>query len=217
MSLALAIHTYPGANAGVKRHWPYYENAKADEIILVVTTDGHCEAPPKGISQMMIGANLYCIGAHLPRRLLSTLEALIKKTRHDWFAIAEWDVLFFKPIPRDLPKGVTSHLAGGKMPGAQANFFLHTPWNMDRDTAKTIIAVGNEVLASGKFDPSPDLFIGHVCEKGDIPVHTEILKSYSRNTIHAPWDEEARQARLDGAVWCHGVKHADVLETIMKD
>lgn len=215
MSLCLAVHTFPGANAAVKRHWPYYKNAGADEIILITTTDGKCEPPPDGSSQMMIGANLYCIGAHLPNRLLNTLESL-KKTRHDWFAIAEWDVLFFKPIPRDLPKGVTARLTGGKMPGAHANRFFHPPWTMDRETAEIVIKKGREILKTGNFDPSPDLFLGHVCDEAGIPVHTD-TPSYSQNTIHGPeWTRQARQARLDGAAWIHGVKHPEVLESIMQ-
>jgi len=211
--ITLTIHTFPDANPTVRRHWPYYEKAGADKIILITTNDGGCEVPP-GVTHEMIGPSLYIRGRHLPSRLLRTFEHLISFTKSDWFAVAEYDTLWFKPIPRDLPLGLTSHLAGGKMPGSHCNFFCHNPWIVDRDTACKIVDTGNEILHSGNFDPSPDLFIGHVAEVAGIKVHTDILKSYSRNTIHAPWDDEALAAIRAGAVCVHGVKTPDVFQKL---
>jgi hypothetical protein len=215
--LSLAVQTYPGANETLKRHWPHFLRAGGDENILVTTTCGLCWVP-EGIEQALIGADLYAIGAHLPLRLLHTFQRL-KETKSDWFCVAEYDTLFFKPIPRDLPNGLTTHLAGGKMPGAHCSFFVHNPWLVDRDTADIIVQTGYELLKTKAFDPSPDLFLGHVAEIAKIPVHTDILKGYSRNTIHPPphpWCAEARAAIDAGAVAVHGVKDAATFEALTK-
>lgn len=180
--LVLGIQSCKSGNAALKRHWPYFECTGADEIIGIGTTSGDTWFPT-GIRTELIGADLYIIGAHLPSRLIRTFEHLLM-LNSDWVAVAEYDVVFFKAIPRNLPVGLTTHLAGGKMPGAYANQFYHGPYICDREAAIRIIRFGNELLATKKHDASPDLFLGHVCEIAEIPVHTDILGSYSRNTIN---------------------------------
>lgn len=214
MTLSLAVQTFPGANHVLARHWPYFLRSGADEYFVITTTDGKCTVP-QGAREMPIGVDMYCIGAHLPRRLLGTLEFMLTQTKTEFVGVCEYDVIFFKNIPK-LREGLTTHLAGGKLPGAHCNRFYHSPWLMDRKTAMTVIKFGHELLATGQFDPSPDLFLGHVAELSGIDVDTDRLKSYSQNTIHGPvWINEARQARLDGAVCCHGVKSTEVLEKIL--
>lgn len=215
MSSICAVQSFPGANACVQRHWPFFERAGFDEIISIGTTDEGCWRPP-GVKQELIGANLYCVGSHLPSRLLRTFMRLLQ-TKHEWLCVSEYDVLFLREIPT-LPKGLTTHLAGGKPAGCHCNAFFHPPWICDRETAWKIIKNGATIIESGLVDASPDCFLGQVVEAGNIPVHTDILKSYSRNTINQPnWIREAREAIANGAVCIHGVKSSEVLDAITKE
>lgn len=213
--LALALHTFPAANPVLARHWGHFKNAGADEIVAITTTDGGCQVPDE-CAQEMIGANLYIQSAHLPLRFLRTLKHLLT-TKADWFCVAEYDILFFKPIPRDLPEGLTAHLAGHKMPGHHCAHFYHGPWIMDRKTAETMLKAGYQLIEARTVDASPDCFIGQIVEKAGIPVHTDILKSYSRNTIHGEtWTMEAVEAVKNGAIAVHGVKTSDVFDALTK-
>lgn len=213
-SLAMAVQTFPKGSDALKRHWPYFQRAGADETIIVGTTCGMCWVPD-GIEQAMIGADLYIVGKHLCLRFLRTLQRLLE-TKSDWFCAAEYDVLFLKSIPRDLPEGLTAHFAGTKPNGCHCNEFWHGPWFMDRATADEVVRIGYEILASNIYDGSPDCFLGQIVEKGQIPTHRDILKSYSRNTIHEnhPWIQEARQAITDGAICIHGIKSAEALKQV---
>jgi len=213
--LIMGVQSCPGGNDALKRHWPYFELAGADEIIGIGTTDGGCWFPPK-IRTELIGPNLYIVGQHLPSRLIRTFEHLMM-LNSDLLCVSEYDILFHKPIPRDLPRGLTTHLAGGKPAGAYCNVFYHGPYICDRETAHRIIQFGNELLATKKHDASPDLFLGHVCELAELQVHTDILGSYSRNTIHGgAWIKEAKESRLNGGVCCHGVKDEQVFNEIIR-
>ncbi|MGB7195338.1 MAG: hypothetical protein WBD81_17930 [Collimonas pratensis] len=215
MSLVIGIQSCPSGNGACARHWPYFEKAGADELIGIGTTCGGTIFP-LGVRSEMIGANLYITGKHLPRRLIRSFELLLK-TKHDWLCVAEYDVIFLREIPKDLPLGVTAHLAGGKPFDCHCNMFLHGPWICDRETAKIVIAIGHEILQTNEVDPSPDCFLGQIIEKGEIPFRGDILKSYSRNTIHpGQWAQEAREARFNGAICVHGVKDAQVLNEIME-
>lgn len=214
--LALAIHTFPQANATLARHWEHFKRAGADQIIVITTTDGGCVVPENAMCEP-IGANIYITGAHLPRRLLRTFQHLVDMTKADWFCVAEYDVLFTLPVPRDLPLGLTAHFAGTKPAGCHCNMFLHGPWICDRDTAINIVMNGYELIAENTVDPSPDCFLGQIVERAQIPVHTDILKSYSRNTIHgAEWTAEARAAVDAGSVAIHGVKSVEVFEALAR-
>jgi hypothetical protein len=213
--LALAIQTFPGANEAFRRHWHHFLKSGADEYIPITTTDGGCWSP-EGTIPEMIGANIYIQGAHLPMRLLRTLQRL-RETKCDWFCVAEYDVLLLRPIPRDLPEGITTHLAGHKMPGHHCEHFYHNPWVMDRETAEVVVRVGYELIAAKTIDASPDCFLGQIIDKAKIPVHTDILKSYSRNTIHGEtWIAEARAAVDAGAVCVHGVKDQQTFDALTK-
>lgn len=213
--LALAVQTFPGGNETLARHWEHFKRAGADQIIVITTTDGGCVVPENAMSEP-IGANIYITGSHLPRRLLRTFQHLVDMTKADWFCVAEYDVLFFKPIPRDLPLGLTTHLAGHEMPGHYCKHFYHNPWVCDRDTAMHIVMAGYDLIAKGTVDASPDCFMGQIMDVTGIPVHTDILKSYSRNTIHPPWDVEARAAVDAGAVCVHGVKDLATFEALTR-
>lgn len=214
MSLILAIQSYPAANEGVKRHWEHFKKSGADELLGIGTTDGGC-VWPEDCKNELIGANIYVQGAHLPLRLLRTFQRLLE-TKHGWMGVCEWDVLFFKPVP--LRAGLTTHLAGHKMPGFHCEHFYHPCWVADRDTAEIIVKAGYELIAAKTVDASPDCFIGQIADKTGIPVHTD-CGSYSRNTIHPPphpWAKEARDAVDAGAVFVHGVKDKAMFDALTK-
>lgn len=215
MSICMAIHSYPKANDGLKRHWPYFKRAEADENIIITTTDGGCWVPDDARS-IMIGSDMYISNTHLPMRLIRTYEHMLRHTKHDFLVVAEWDCIFFRPIPRDLPTGLTGNMAGGKPQGCRCNFFIHPIWACDRNTAELIVKTGKEIINEGISDSSPDCHMGQVVERAGIPFNKDTL-SYSRNTVDNPvWAEEARQAVKNGALWVHGIKHADILEAVTK-
>lgn len=211
--LALAIQTYPGGNLVLARHWENFKKAGADHIVTITTTCGKCVVP-EGIAEP-IGADLYITGKHLCLRLLRTFQHL-RDTKCDWFAVLEYDVLVLKPFPRDLPEGFTAHMAGGKPAGCHCNFFVHSPWICDRDTADLFVKTGYEILSRGVYDQSPDCFAGQIIESAKIPLHTEILKSYSQNTIGPDRYAEARAAVDAGAYCVHGVKSAECFEVLTR-
>jgi hypothetical protein len=214
-SVLLAIQSYPGANETVARHWPYYLQAQADEIIGIGTINGACRFPNE-VRTYQIGIDSYVNGDHLPRRLVNTIEVCLQHAKHHIIAIAEYDTVFFRPIPRDLD-GVYAHLAGGQLPGRKATRFFHGPWIFDRDSAEVIMRFGNEMLADGDIEcGSPDVFFGRMADRFGFSVKSAFLE-YSRNSLDIPHQlEEARQAYRAGAVCIHGVKTEDQLQALFK-
>lgn len=213
MSLLLCIHSYPGANEILARHWPHFLTAEADEIVGIGTTDHGCRFPD-GIRSVEIGENKYMDGKHLPQRLLDTIKFCLT-TQHQWFCIAEYDVLFFKPVPKvmnneDCP--VAGHLAGGRVFGSQPAFFLHNPWFLTRESASRILSAGRGLIqtpyvAYGTPESSPDVFFAWCCEQADLPVHFNLMTEFSRNSLDCAGDlEAARAARRAGVDIIHGVK-----------
>ncbi len=214
--MILAVHSYPGANETVARHWPYFLKAGADEIVGIGTIDGGC-VWPDGCKSVNISENRYMEGPNLCHRLLDTLEYLLA-THHSHFVIAEYDTVFFSTVPKFT--GVAAHLAGGQTWGSLASFFIHNPWMIDRESAKKIFKCGKTLLNLGacKYgspESSPDVFLAWVCETLSLPVQFGLLREHSRNSYDTPGSlEAAREAYRAGIDVLHGCKHAHELEFI---
>jgi hypothetical protein len=213
MSIVLGLQSFPGANNLVRAFWPHYEKGGFSEIIGIGVSNGNC-LWPRPIRTELIGADLYIQADHLPRRLVRSFEHMLL-LKSDFICVSEYDCLFFRELPRDLPRGITTHLAGGTPAGCRCKWFAHSPWCMDRDSVMRFVMVGEQIIAEKRCDFSPDCFLGQVCEEAEIPTHFDILKSYSRNSIDNPqWEFEARQAILNGAISVHGVKSEGCLKRI---
>lgn len=216
MSLLLAIHSYPGANDTVRRHWPYYEKAGADKIVGIDVEGGGCWFPD-GIESVRIGDGKYLNGPNLPTRLMETLRWLLT-TDFDYYCIAEYDVLFFAPIPPF--KGIGGHIAGGKTWNGKASYFAHTPWFADRVSAANLVLEMRQILAEGhctygSVESSPDCFFAYACERLGLPCQ-QLLSEFSRNAYDLPGDLElAREAYRSGVQVLHGVKEKHQLDFIL--
>lgn len=218
--LLMAVHSYPGANPIVARHWQYYHNAGADQIIGIGTEGSGCEWP-ENIPTASIGVNRYMDGKsdHLCRRFIQTIEeCFMNGMEWDHLCIIEYDAIFLKPMPRDLPAGIVAHLAGGTPAGCTCTRFYHCPWIMDRETARRVISCGKQMIAERDIElGSPDCFLGKMIDRFSLPITDCPFPVYSRNSLDIPAHlEEAKQAVKSGAVMIHGVKDAKMLAALME-
>ncbi len=210
----LLVHTYPKANSGVARHYPYYKNAGCDRIVGITTQGGGCQWPTPDVKE--IRPDSYINGPHLPLRLLETIAYGLSQGA-DEIVIIEWDTVFFKPLPSELPKGFVMNVTGGNIPPWKSTRFFHNPWCMDAETARAVLHIGFPMVASGDIEGgNPDLFIGRITDLlPHIPVHQGVFTNYSRNSLDQPGHiEEAREAYLKGVTCVHGIKTAHELAFI---
>jgi hypothetical protein len=210
--LLLCIHSYPGANETMARHWPNFLNAGATRIAGIGTTDGKCTWPDGLDAVVDIGENAYMKfkgkDDHLCRRLLDTVKWCLTQPE-DRFAIVEYDTLILKPFPQF--SGVHAHLTGGRVNGSKTKQFHHNPWAWGREHGPQLIAALEAALPHSREYPnnSPDLFFGLACEMANIKV-TCPWKMFTRNSLDSKGDLElAVEAALDGAHVIHGVKTAE--------
>ena len=213
--MILAVHSFPGANECVSRHFPYWQKAGFSRIIGVGTIEGGCQWP-EGMESVNIGSNTYISGDALPCRLISTVDYILSLPDWSSAAIIEYDTVIFKPIPEPTQQGLAMILAGGPQGGRKGKFFYHNPWVANRSTWMWVLESGCQMLAEGEFENgSPDCFIGWVAEKNCIPVIPDLFRSYSRNTIE-DWNvQEATEAYRSGVNSIHGIKSKDILDKII--
>lgn len=207
MSRILLVHSCQKANSAVFLHYLYYLQSGCERVVGILTEGGRCKWPTE--DTVAISPDRYIDGPHLPNRLLRTLEFGLAQGA-DEIVVIEYDVLFFHPLPAVLPKGITMNWTGGNQPGFKCTRFAHVPWTMDAETAKLVIAEGDKMLAEGDIEGgNPDLFLGRLTDRRpDIPVHSGLYPSFTRNSYDIPGDlEKARAAVKAGAVVCHGIKH----------
>jgi len=213
-SLLLAIHSYPGANEGVARHWPHYEKSGASKIIGIGTVGGKCKWP-EGVHSVEIGADSYIAGDHLPRRLVETMRLMLLLP-YERFCIIEWDCLFFHPLPEFT--GMVAFHAGNNLPGMKAQRFWHCPWAFDFETGSKFVFEAQKIIDAREVEGhecSPDVFFGWVCERAGIDVKQPWI-GYTRNTIESAQDaEDARKAVLAGAMSVHGCKSRATYDYLM--
>lgn len=204
----MAIHSYPGANETLKRHWPMFWCAEADEICIIGTTDGGTWAP-EGIWLHFIGANEYINAAHLPQRLVDTFAEMLK-SKHTHLCVCEYDTLFFNRLRIEaMEHGAAAHLTGWHIPDYA---FYHNPWLMHREVAARFVEEGRKVIAEGicgysTQESSPDVFFGLVCHRMKQPVQGNLWTEFSRNSLDCSGDlDRAREAYRNGVDVLHGVK-----------
>lgn len=214
--MILLVQTFPRAMPAFKRHWPYFTNSGADEIIGIGTTDGGCEWPG-GIAFAEIGEDKYISGNHLPNRLIDTVEYGLKHiTEH--IMVCEYDTLFFNPIRyQEMQHAFAAHLGGFKTWGSIADRFFHNPWLFTRDGAEQFVEEGRKAIADNVCGPksnaygtaecSPDVFFGLVCQRLGLEVQYDLWKQFSQNSLDKPGAlEDARTAYRHGFDVIHGCK-----------
>lgn len=209
----LLVHTYPGANDAVKRHYPYFEKGGFDKIVGVTTEGGGCYWPtPKTVE---LGKNAYIGGPELSDRLVKTLEAGLFLGA-DEICVIEYDVLFFRKMPALPGDGIATVVTGGGSPGYKSTRFFHVPWYMNSATARRAIQTGKKLLAAGEHEHgSPDRFLGLIVDRSGIPLLENMFTRYTRNTIASSQElGEARAAFLGGVHAVHGVKTKAQLDFI---
>jgi hypothetical protein len=216
-TLLLCIHSYPGANETMERHWPYFQKAGASRIIGIGTTDGKCTWPDGLDAVVDIGENAYMKikgkDDHLCRRLLDTIKWCLTQPE-DRFAIVEYDTLILRKFPKFT--GVHAHLTGGQVNGSKTKHFYHNPHLFDRASGPALVKALEAALPDSQEYPdnSPDLFFGLAVERAKIPVKC-CFRLFTRNSLDAHGDLDlAVQAALDGAHAIHGVKQEHELQEI---
>jgi hypothetical protein len=223
MSTTLGIFTYPGGNAALARHWPYFLGQGADYNVVITTTE-ICEVP-EDVRTLVVGDNRYIEGPHLPNRLLDTMATLLLRPWSE-LILCEYDTVFFRPIDLAQLWTVASYRAGSQTFGSKALSFYHNPWVFTRPVAIAFLARGREEIKNGlcpdrgRGQPStpecsPDVFFGAICESLQVPVQS-LWYEYSRNDLDRPdYLDEARQAYRNGAQVIHGIKTKEQLNFIM--
>src|SRR5262252_94019 len=224
----LAIHSYPGGNAAMERHWEYFQRQGADEVWGIGTTDGKCKWPQDMKFTLDIGANSYIDGPHLALRLVDTVHTFLPL---DWdiLMIAEYDTVFFNRIPVEKMKlGLAGYMAGGKTWGSKAEHFYHNPWLFRREIAPHFVELGRKAIEEGVCpgrepgqapvpDCSPDVFFGFIAEELALKVQDDLWTEFSRNSLDRPGDlKEAQKAFRAGVDIIHGIKTKHELEYITK-
>ncbi len=226
MSVAMAILSCASGSDTLIRHWPWFQKQEADRYHVILTEDTRCRAPD-GVHTIVIGADKYLDGPHLPNRLLHTLERMLMDP---WthLVCAEYDCLFLRKIPvEEKVTTIAAHYAGAQTWSSKAKAFYHPPWNFSREYAMKFLAVGKQAIADGippnresgcasTPEASPDVFVGYCVEQASIPVQTDLYSEFSRNSFDIPGDlEAARQAVRSGVDVVHGLKHEHELAYIL--
>lgn len=216
--ILLCIHSYPGANETMARHWPNFKKFGATRIAGIGTTDGKCTWPDGLDAVVDIGQNSYMKmkgkDDHLCRRLLDTVKWCLTQPE-DHFAIVEYDTLILRKFPHF--SGIHAHLTGGQVNGSKTKHFRHNPWLFDRETGPALVAAMEAVLPDSAEYPnnSPDLFFGLAVERSQIEVKCN-FKLFTRNSLDQNGDLElACEAAREGVHAIHGVKQDFEFESIM--
>lgn len=215
--MILAVHSFPGGNDAVARHYPYWQRVGFERIIGIGTMDGGCRWP-QGMESVNIGDNTYINGDALPKRLVNTAAYLLEGMIGFWdyAAIVEYDTVTFKPLPVPAVGELAMVCAGGPQAGRKGRWFYHNPWVASYQTWRQIVDAGRSMLQEGDFENgSPDCFIGWLAERFNIPVDQNLFRTYSRNTIESWCADEARDAYRSGVHAIHGIKSKEILDKII--
>jgi hypothetical protein len=216
MKAALLIHAYPGCEAGLIRHWPYFKRSGCD--LFGVGREGHVMQWPESMVTKDIGPNGYIESGQLPERLTDTFQWFLEDPRFGQYthaAIVEWDSIFLKPMPQ-LDGPAYAQLAGGNIAGLKARQYYHNPWILDRPTAQNFCDMADKQLAVGDREcGNPDFFFGLVFEKMNFAVEP-LEGAFSRNSLDRLEDLELARDRVRQGYWLvHGVKTPAMLEGIL--
>jgi hypothetical protein len=215
MSFLLCIHSYPGANEAIQRHWPFFEKSGASRIIGIGTEGGGCVFP---VGQVEIGHNSYMKvdgspDDHLCRRLLDTVRWCLVQPE-ERFVICEYDTVFLRELPEF--SGICAHQTGGRIHNSISPSYHHNPWAFDRESGERLANWMEQALPVSQCHPnnSPDLFFGLACDMGGLKVGCP-WGMFTRNTLDHDLDL-AVQAVRDGAHVVHGVKTEEQLEPLIE-
>lgn len=98
--------------------------------------------------------------------------------------------------------------------GFVGRYFVHPPLFMDNESARKVLSASVKLKSLGSERGFWDRWIGMICEKGRIPMHTTEKHHFSRNTIEQGHIGLLKEALEKGATWFHGVKTESVYNMI---
>lgn len=217
MSVLLAIHSFPGAmnTLLMPEIWAGFKSTGWD-ILGVETVEGN-HFWPEPVPTIKVGSNVFWMHnkLNLPMRFLGTIYHFLNHTPNDHLCIVEYDTYicgkFYEPCD-----GLTTHLAGGQLPDSKSTRFFHTPWIMDRETAKKILKQGTILIMEGEHahgcHGSPDVFLGLIVDRLELPFNES--NTFSVNTIEAYAAPAANEAYKNGCKFFHGVKRPEHITNI---
>lgn len=221
----LVIHSHGKVKDFVFELFPWYKGTGFD--ILGVHAEDEPHSWPPGIRSVAIGkGGRQLPHDHLCRRLVDTFRHLLSPQYEEYsdFLVTEYDCMFLNPPPPH-PGGLFTMMAGPNMAGFKCKQYFHPPWWADRETAKKIVEVGDDLIRKGDTEQgSTDCFLGLVVDVAGIN-WTNTLTWTCQNggdgsdldTYLKPFLEEFLKK---GTWFVHGIKtrkNKELVLSILKD
>lgn len=209
------IHIVMGhkdAQATFDRHMPIWE--KNGYPIIVVTPENNPVSTNHAL--IRIGARQHH-GREAIERFVRILQVGVE-AGYPFILFDEYDSFCLEiPFRIMTEKGIHGWDWRDKDPanGFKGTHFIHPPLFMDIETAVQIVQASETLRHMGDERGFWDRWVGMICEKQGIPIHTTETFHFSRNTIEQGHMALLFDALKSGAKWFHGVKTEPVYNMIM--
>lgn len=212
MNAALFIHSYPGGNAILKRHWPHFQHSGLP-LFGVGPRNGRT-VWPETIPNRGIASDAYVGRPDLSYKMVGTYEWFVNDpifNAYDYAWIVEYDALFLKPAPA-VTSDAAATLSGGPVEGHLARSFYHGPWILSRPACHRFVSKGYELINKGQHENgSPDFFFSLVFERLREKI-TPLQGTFSVNGgDFCNRMDAAERAIKAGAWYVHGLRTKDEL------
>ncbi len=217
----VAVLSHSLVNDTVKRHWRWYCKSGCP-ILGVGRENTDCWFSPVGqdgcVGRLNIGLESYAKGDNHLQRFLSLLKWFVLSAEFSIFndiCAIEYDGIFVRPL-LPYPGGLCTTLAGQRSDVYHGTNYYHTPWQMDRETAKQIIECGERMLKAQLYELGfVDRFLGLMADLYEIKITP--ASTFSVNTLDKPEHmAAARKAIAEGVCYVHGCKTALQLEELTR-
>lgn len=154
------------------------------------------------------------------RRFLQVLEWAVAdgaSLGFERFALCEYDCIFVRPIPDDLP-GLAATRVGQRSQGFHGRWYYHCPWIFSLDAAKQFLMYANRMMECGLDEGGfIDRFIGLQDDLYGPAIFA--APNYSQNSIDRPeFIREAQSAvQRPDCFALHGIKTHEQLHAVILD
>lgn len=221
MKHAVLIHSYPGANEVVSRHWDYYKVSGGD-LFGIGTNDGKCVWPEPVPFINPVDSGYTDVKCRLPQKLVQSFKWFVYDpifSDYDTCCVIEYDSLFLSRLP-DHPGGLVTKLAA-RCPekwNVKSPFSLHPPWWADRKTSEQIAEFGKRMIADGECENGgPDIFLGLLVSRFNIKWSDTGNGSWSCNSLdmRVRYPEAIKAARHNDCWYIHGLKEPEQLACLI--
>lgn len=136
---------------------------------------------------------------------------------HPYILFNEYDsLLYHLPEAMRSQPGVHGFVwtDGDPRNGFVGRHFIHPPIFMDRGSAASILSGAAKFRSLGDERGFWDRWLGMICEKARVPMHTTERHHFTRNTIEQSHLGMLLGALKAGATWFHGVKSQEAFNMI---